>query len=523
MKKVFIIGLDGGPYKEIKEWIEKDELPFLSKMAKEGTFGRLKSIIPPFTMLAWPVIFTGKNPAKIGPFLYKSKKKGFDPEFFSESQFINSTDILTWTIWKWASHFGRKVGVINIPMTYPPHKVNGFLVSGSNTPKGAESFTYPENVKNDLKDYIINLEFSGGIGKIDKSLNKDELRKDFENLVDNRREATLRLLKKYNPDVFMINFKEIDDFMHYFWNNKEKTLDFLRRNDETIKAIYEQQKPDYVMVVSDHGFSKAPSKYFYINQYLLDRGYLKRSGNVSGKFFNVIYRVGIAIVKKFSFVRNLFSERVKLRVVRGSVKEQIDWENTHAYAHWYAGLYLNPKFYPDEESKKKGAEELKKVLLEAKDPDTGADMILTAKTKWELFEGDFFDEMPEVVYTSTEDYRLNTNLPGKLVDERLDRPSLVGHHTSALDGIIFAMGRGIKEGSHIEAKIQDVFTIACVLGGLPIPEDSDGRVPEEILEESYFNIEFNDLKYTEKSKDSFFLSEEEDQAVKEHLKDLGYL
>ena len=140
-----------------------------------------------------------------------------------------------------------------------------------------------------------------------------------------------------------------------------------------------------------------------------------------------------------------------------------------------------------------------------------------------MFEGDFFDEMPEVVYTSTEDYRLNTNLPGKLVDKRLDRPSLVGHHTSALDGIIFAMGEGIKGGSHIEAKIQDVFNIACVLGGLPIPEDTDGKLPEEIFEENYFNIEFSDLKYTEKTKDSFFLSEEEDQAVKEHLKDLGYL
>ncbi len=82
MKKVFIIGLDGGPYKEVKEWISSGELPFLSKITKEGVFSRLKSIIPPYTMLAWLVICTGKNPAKIGPFLYKAKKEDTTPISF---------------------------------------------------------------------------------------------------------------------------------------------------------------------------------------------------------------------------------------------------------------------------------------------------------------------------------------------------------------------------------------------------------------------------------------------------------
>jgi len=523
MKKVFVIGFDGGPYKEIKQWVEAGELPFLSKMSKEGAFGKLKSVIPPFTMLAWPIIFTGKNPAKIGPFLYKSKKKGFDPEFFSEAQLINSTDIRTWSIWEWASHFGMKVGVLNVPMTYPPKKVNGFFITGALTPKNAANFTYPGNLKEDLKNYIIDLEFSEGVGKVDKSLSKKKLKKDFEELSINRRETTLNLLGKYNPDFFMINFKELDDFMHYFWDDKKKILDYLKKTDKTLEAICEQQKPDYVMVISDHGFSKAPSKYFYINQYLLDKGYLKRSENVSGKVFNIIYRIGIAIVKRFSFVRNLFSEKIKLRVVRGSVKEQIDWENTRAYAHWYAGVYLNPKYYQDENLRKKGAEEIKKILLEARDPETGEQMILTAKTKWELFQGEFFDEMPEVVYTTTEDYRLNTNLPGKLVDRRVDRPSLVGHHTSALDGIIFAMGEGIKKGSRIEARIHDVFPTACVLGGIPVPRDSDGRVLKEILQENISEVHYEDLDYTNVDKQAHFLSDEEDKIVKDHLKDLGYL
>ena len=179
MKKVFIIGLDGGPYKEIKEWIGKGELPFLSKLANDGAFGRLKSIVPAYSMIAWPVIYTGKNPARIGPFLYKGEKRGFDPDYFSSAQFINSTDIKTWSIWEWASKFKRKVGVVNIPMTYPPTRVNGFEITGFLTPKGAKNFTYPPELKDELDGYRIDIALTGGAGFADRKVNKKKLHKIF--------------------------------------------------------------------------------------------------------------------------------------------------------------------------------------------------------------------------------------------------------------------------------------------------------------------------------------------------------
>ncbi|MEO0293655.1 MAG: alkaline phosphatase family protein [candidate division WOR-3 bacterium] len=528
MKKVLVVGLDGAPYKEIKEWVEKGELSFLSEIYKKGAFGSLKSIIPPFTMLAWPVIFTGKNPGKIGPFLYKGEKKGFNPDFFKGAQFINSTDIKTWTIWEWVSNFNGKVGVMNIPMTYPPMKVNGFFVSGALTPKNAKDFVYPEQLRKELTEYVIDLELPEGVGKTDKNLNKNrlkKLKKEFEILIKNRTKNAISLLKKYSPEFFIINFKEIDDFMHYFWNDKNSVLDYLKKSDESLREIYNQHKPDYVIVISDHGFSKAPTKYFYINQYLLERGYLKKSKSFKSNLFNLTYKAGILIIKNFGFLRNLFSDKLKFKIVRESIKEQVDWENTKAYAHWYAGIYLNPKFYPTPNAKKKGAEEIREALLEAKDPENGNKTILIAKTKWELFKGDFFEEMPEIVYTSTEDYRINTNLPGRIVDKKVDRPSIVGHHTSALDGIIFVMGEGIKKGTHLEANIYDLFPTSCVLMEIPIPKDCDGRVLTEIMEEKKFKISFSDLDYNsyKKSNESHYLTEEEDKSIKEHLKNLGYL
>ncbi|MCK4320913.1 alkaline phosphatase family protein [candidate division WOR-3 bacterium] len=521
MKKVFIIGLDGGPYKEVKEWIESGELPFLSKLANEGAFGRLKSIIPPYTMLAWPVICTGKNPAKIGPFLYKAKKRGYNPDFFSSSQFINSTDIRTWSIWEWVSHFKGKVGVVNIPMTYPPAKVNGFQITGFFTPKNSDNFTYPPELKEELKGYRIDIELTEGMGLADRKVNKEKLHRDLIELLNERTEWVIKLLQKYPTDLFIINFKEVDNIMHFFWDRKEIVLDYFKMADSSIQKIYNIAKPDYLMIISDHGFSNAPTKFYHINQYLEDRGFLKRAENIKGRLSNFIYKVGIAVVKRFNFIKSLFSERFKVRIARESIKDKIDWKKTKAYAHWYAGIYLNPEYYPDEKSKMKGAEELKELLINAKDPENGNNIFLFVNTKWELFKGPYFNEMPEVIYTTTNDYRLNTNLPGKLIDEKFIRPDLTGHHLGALDGIIFLWGDNIKKGVRVDASIMDVFPTACSLGELPIPEDVDGRILKEALIDGTYKEEFTNIPYTEK--ETQFLSEEEDKSVKEHLKDLGYL
>lgn len=519
MRKVFIIGLDGAPYKEMKEWIEAGELPFLSSLAKEGTFGKLKSTLPAYSMLAWPVIFTGKNPAKIGPFLYKSENRGFDPDYFSSTQFINFTDIKTWSLWEWASEFKRKVGVVNIPMSYPSTKVNGFEITGFMTPRGAQNYTYPPELKEELEGYKINID-SKWFG--DKKIDKEGVREALIDVMERRTEWTLKLLSQYNPNFYMMNFKELDDFMHYFWKSKEIVLQYLKRLDKNIEKIYEQGKPDNILFISDHGFTDAPTKYFYINQYLENNQLLKRAENIRGSFSNFIYKAGVMIVKRFGFVRSLFTDRFKTKIVRESMKEKVDWEKTKTYANWYAGAYLNPEYYPDEKSRKEAAKEVKELLLEAKDPENGKEIFLDVKIKWELYEGEYFDEMPDVVYTTTKDYRLNTNLPGRLIDKKIDRPDLEGHHVSELDGIILLYGDGVKKGVEIQnASIMDVFPTACVLGDLPIPEDVDGKVLKTALIEGSFKENFESLPYTGKA--ALFLTKKQEESVKEHLRDLGYI
>ncbi|MBN1694063.1 alkaline phosphatase family protein [candidate division WOR-3 bacterium] len=515
MNKVFLIGLDGAPYKEVKEWIEAGELPFLSKLSKEGAFGKLKSVIPPVTMVAWPVICTGKNSAKIGSFLYKSKDNSFNSEFFSGGQFINSTDIKTWSLWEWISHFGGNVGVLNIPLTYPPKKVNGFLVSGFPIPEKAEDYIYPPDLKKDLSGYRVHL---------DRALksNKDRFHKVMIELLKERKDFALKLIKRNNPDFFMMNFKEMDEFMHVFWDRKDYVLDYFKQVDSYIQQIYKEVKPDNILIISDHGFTDAATKFFYINQYLEDNGYLKRSGNIKSNLMNILYKMGLKVVAKIPQIRKFVPKKAKSKVIYRSMGEKVDWDKTKAYANEFIGIFLNPQYYPNEEDKKKGAKEIKDILNKASDPDNGEKIFLVVKTKWELYQGPYFDDVPDVIYTTNKDYALDINIPGYLIDKNYRKiVQIEGQHFAALDGIIFVQGKNIKPNVLLDKSVEDIFPTVCALADLPIPEDVDGKVIKEALKNENYKESFESLPYSEL--ESSYLSEEERKSVENQLKDLGYL
>lgn len=523
MKKSIIIGLDGAPYSLFKKWIEENKFPFLKKIKQKGVFGILETVIPPYTMIAWPCFYTGKNPGKIGPFMIKGE--GFDPDAFSKSSFMNSYDIKTFSIWEYLSERNYKVGVMNVPVTYPPKKVNGFLVSDFLTPKGASDFYYPEKLKEILKNYKIKSEISTGFGYKDKDLNKDYLYKMFSELLKNRIEHAIKLISTEKPDFFMIDFKEIDDFMHFFFDNKEKVIEFFKKAEKGLEEIVNLINPDIILIMSDHGFHHSPRRYFYINTWLLKKGYLEKSKSIKGGISRYIYNIGVYTVKKLGWIRNLVPEKLKFKIARGEMKRRVDWESTKVYANWYAGLYFNPRFFKKEEEKEKLAKELKEALLDLKDPENeNKKPILKAFTKYEYLSGPFFDIMPEVVYTTTPEYKINVNIFDKVFDEIIERPAVVGHHTGDLEGIYIFAGKPFEENKEgPKLSIIDAIPNFLFALGEPVLKDMDGKVNKELFKKDYKDkkVEFIELQYKEYKERKMDIEEEE--SIKEHLKGLGYI
>ena len=157
--KVLIIGLDGGTWSVLTPWINNGSLPNLGRLQQAGCWGDLLSTIPPLTAPAWSTFATGKNPGKHGVFHFVSsgfsqaaRTVGATPEI------VDSRSIKSATLWDILGHHNRKVGLVNIPMTYPPRPVNGFMITSFLTPPNASVFTYPPELSSKLTDYQIDLD-----------------------------------------------------------------------------------------------------------------------------------------------------------------------------------------------------------------------------------------------------------------------------------------------------------------------------------------------------------------------------
>jgi len=142
--RVFVVGLDGATFDLIRPWAAAGHLPSLARLMQEGVHGELMSTLPPVTSPAWPSFMTGMNPGKHGVFDFiRRRPGGFD--------MVNASHIAAKTLWQLLSEAGRRVGVIAVPVTYPPCPVNGFMISDILSPRHAE-IAYPPGLLRRYED-----------------------------------------------------------------------------------------------------------------------------------------------------------------------------------------------------------------------------------------------------------------------------------------------------------------------------------------------------------------------------------
>src|SRR5262245_28562633 len=145
-RPVLVIGLDGATFDLMLPWIATGHLPTLGGLLRDGAWSRLRSTIPPITPCAWSSFMTGKNPGKHGLFDFvepTANGRGMS--------FTNASSRRGETLWGYLSRLGLKVGVLNVPMTYPPEPLNGYQISGLDTPNERSRFTHPEALRQELE------------------------------------------------------------------------------------------------------------------------------------------------------------------------------------------------------------------------------------------------------------------------------------------------------------------------------------------------------------------------------------
>ena len=293
-KKIIIIGLDGATFDIINPLIKRGELSNLARLIKDGVSGELISTIHPTTPQAWTTFMTGKGAGSHG--IYDFIERVNDKY---EIRFVNGSFKKVKTLWTILSNMGKRVGIMNVPFTYPPENVNGFMISGFDTPSIDSNFTYPAELYNEIVREVGRYDLRGTfpIGK-----RKDEYRiEDIDRVIKNRVDVSRYLLKSRDLDLFMVVFGSTDHVQHLFWRHMEEMENGIKNEevgryghiihhtykkiDEAVGELIEQAGKDTtVIIMSDHGGGRI-KKNINLNNWLAENGFLKYKRRPLSKLF----------------------------------------------------------------------------------------------------------------------------------------------------------------------------------------------------------------------------------------------
>ena len=549
MKRVLVIGLDGATWDVLNPLMRDGKMPHLKKLLDRSAQGVLMSSIPPVTAAAWTCFSTGKNPGKHGlvDFIYF-------PEHGYRVTIANSTTREAATIWNLLSDRDLRVGVVSVPMTYPPEKVNGVMVTDLMTPNTSVQYTYPPELKQELLDKVGPFVITPGEGEnpSEPLTYLDKVRADVKGSAD----YALYLLNKEPYSFFMYVFGIVDILQHQFWYLIEADPQKLNDSDRAIRdkviAIFTQvddgvgemiklaDDETTIVLMSDHGFG--PMKGFmHVNNFLLDRGYLVlKSGGMSA-IKRALFRAGVTPQNVHLTLKSLKLD-LRRKVNRGRAYgmlrrfflsfDDVDWTKTRAFALGHIGqIYINLKgrqpsgiVAPGDEYEKL-RDQIRADLLKLKHPDTGEQLIARVLNREEIYSGPLLDNTPDLLLLPA-DFKYVAFGESEFASNKIVGPTLghTGHHR--LEGIGAVIGPHVQVGAQIQnASLVDLAPTILYALGLPIPPDMDGRVLTEAFTPEFVNQ--TALQYgTENAVRTDFggtYSDDEEEQVIQRLADLGYV
>lgn len=278
--RLLIIGLDCmEPSLVFEQW--RSDLPHLSRLMEQGSYGRLESSIPAITVPAWSCMMSGRDPGELGIYGFRNRLD----RSYNRMGIADGRAVKVPRLWDYLGEAGWKVAVLSVPGTSPPPSVNGVLVSCFLTPNLESPFTYPDalatQIRSEMPDFILDVpEF--------RSEDKAQILENIYRLCNQRFTLAERLLVQENPDFLMLVDMGVDRIHHSFWKPMDPSHpehqpgspyahaihDYYCHVDQRVGQLLAHCSPDTaVLVVSDHG-ARALMGGFCVNEWLIQQGYL---------------------------------------------------------------------------------------------------------------------------------------------------------------------------------------------------------------------------------------------------------
>jgi predicted AlkP superfamily phosphohydrolase/phosphomutase len=563
--KVFVLGLDGATWDVLEPLIQDGLLPNLARLREQGAWGTLRSVFPPLSPVAWTGVMTGKNSGKHG--IFEFLEHGHDP---LKGHVNSSRAIQSKLLWEIAKQYGKRTVAGGVPMSYPARPAKnfpGFYLGDFLSPAQAPDFS---------SDPVLFAELERAVGpyqpwstSIHDGGNEATVLDDLHRFMEQHLNAIKFMMNRCDWDLFIFDLMATDRLQHELWHVWElthraargrecelkalqpKLLEFWQRLDRGVGEIEASLPPDTAfLIISDHGFG--PIEYYVnFNVWLLEKGYIALKDSFYVKQKHWCYRRGVTPEWMYGVMSKLGLGNHRVSRFRGKQdclmdrlgeslflsRRHVDWSRTRAYAQGNFGqIFLNlkgrqPNGCVAAEDARSLIEVLKADLKGIPNPETGKPLVEHVYERDELYHGPHAGLAPDLTVVLT-DWRYRTIGLHDFTTNRVIAPAFgpTGDHRP--EGILIASGPSIRMGAEpSEAGLLDVAPTVLHLLGVRVPDDMDGRILTELLDQEpvlpstrpVLAPALAGVNADPGEPEGSRYTEEEDAAIKRRLADLGYL
>jgi predicted AlkP superfamily phosphohydrolase/phosphomutase len=400
------------------------------------------------------------------------------------------------TVWEALGASGRSVVSLNLPMTYPPPRVKGLVVAGSDAPgldwAVAQCPEFGAQVRAALPDFTHRIVWKR------RPRTLDELRTTAaQNQAIFRAQADAAELADGQVDwsAMMVHFHNLDSLQHRVWPylDLDETAEgdehwhgpvvaCLKALDDAVGRLLElaSKRDAAVIALSDHGF-----------------GPCRALVNINGLLRQAGLQKGLAYGTRFRYRAHRLSDRLRRWLARRapggsgrrlprSIDGQVgcDWKQTLAFAPFgqLGGcVFLGPTVADHAERAERTIAEVVAVCREARDPETGARLFADAFSTAERYDLDPAREgIADVIAPSADGYQAQAKWGPFNHDLLRPDPNLPATHYR--QGVLAIAAPRVRTGEDLSAELHDVAPTALALLGLRVPRSMDGRVLHEAFE-----------------------------------------
>ena len=537
--RVLIIGLDGGTWSVLEDVLLRGRMPHLDSLVKSGCSGALASTTPPKTPAAWSSFQTGKNPGKTGVYDFSGwNRKTHDLEYVS-------SESLGPTVWDHLGQAGKRIVVINVPMTYPARPVSGVLITGLLTPDLNSRFLYPPELRGPLLEHvpdyhIFNLRNASQTGS---SRRVRQFVTRLQTIVESRTRASTFVFGRERPDVAMVHFQATDVLQHGLWGalcpehplydpavHEYLCSEFYGFLDVRLRRISEAfaecgSGPILTLVVSDHGF-QTHRKRVRLGNWLAQEGYLSiRPEHGLSPWLRTRLRRLDTPALRMLFERTSLGR--KMDHFRRQPAFAVDYDRSTVFSFGRGSDGYVFFLENDHLARQVTEQRLRDSLADLIDPETQTPVLRQICPREEIYSGPKLSELPDWILKPVDGYSFTGNYEhgarGLFAVVQSGRDFHMGMHRA--EGVLIAAGDGVRPGRIQGARLWDVAPTLLASLGLPVPEAMDGVVLQDLFTEP-LRVQMSSAEtpaVSSGSSDAPTYSQADVRNIEQRLRDLGYI